>query len=168
MLMTLRHVLSVLLLPFVVAVVVPQWIRSSMRSADSRWPADTALAFAGYALGVLIILAGVALAGWCIVLFARVGKGTLAPWDPTSRLVAVGPYRHTRNPMITGVATTLAGQALLIGSRLIAVWFLTFVAINHTYFLLSEEPGLEERFGDSYREYKRAVPRWIPRRSKQR
>ena len=163
MLMALRHLLSVLLLPFVVAVVVPQWIRSSMRAADSRWPVDSALSLAGSALGGLLILAGVALAVWCIVLFARVGKGTLAPWDPTSRLVAVGPYRYTRNPMITGVATTLAGQALLIGSRLIAVWFLIFVAINHTYFLLSEEPGLEERFGEDYRAYKRKVPRWIPR-----
>ena len=161
--MTLRHLLSVLLLPFVVAVVVPQWIRSSQRATDSRWPLDNTLALGGRALGALLILAGIALAGWCIVLFARVGKGTLAPWDPTSRLVAVGPYRYTRNPMITGVATTLAGQALMVGSRLIALWFLIFVAINHTYFLLSEEPGLEDRFGEDYRAYKRQVPRWIPR-----
>src|SRR5688572_12838288 len=158
MLMTLRHLLSVLLLPFVVAVVVPQWIRASMRSADSRWPTDTALAVAGHALGVLVILAGVALAGWCIVLFARVGKGTLAPWDPTSRLVAVGPYRYTRNPMITGVATTLVGQAAFTGSRLIALWAITFIAINHLYFVFVEEPGLERRFGASYAEYKAAVP----------
>ena len=161
--MTLRHLVSVLLLPFVVAAVVPQWIRSSLRATDSRWPLDNTLALGGRALGAVLIVAGVALAGWCIVLFARVGKGTLAPWDPTSRLVAVGPYRYTRNPMITGVATTVAGQSLLIGSRLIALWFLIFVAINHTYFLLSEEPGLEDRFGEDYRAYKRQVPRWIPR-----
>lgn len=163
MLMTLRHLLSVLLLPFVVAVVVPQWIRSSMRPTDSRWPVDSALALGCRALGTVLVLAGVALAGWCIVLFARVGKGTLAPWDPTSRLVAVGPYRYTRNPMITGVAATLAGQALLVGSKLIALWFVVFVAINHTYFILSEEPGLEARFGEDYVAYKRRVPRWIPR-----
>jgi len=166
--MTLRHLLSILLLPFVAAVVVPEWIRSSMRPADSRWPPDSTLALGGRALGALLLLAGIALAGWCIVLFARVGKGTLAPWDPTSRLVAVGPYRYTRNPMITGVAATLAGQALLIGSRCIALWFLLFVAINHTYFLLSEEPGLEKRFGEDYRAYKRQVPRWIPRPVKRR
>jgi protein-S-isoprenylcysteine O-methyltransferase Ste14 len=27
-----------------------------------------------------------------------------------------------------------------------------------------EEPGLERRFGEAYRVYKRAVPRWLPRR----
>jgi protein-S-isoprenylcysteine O-methyltransferase Ste14 len=30
-------------------------------------------------------------------------------------------------------------------------------------FVLVEEPGLERRFGDSYRAYKANVPRWIPR-----
>jgi protein-S-isoprenylcysteine O-methyltransferase Ste14 len=159
---TLRHLLSILLLPVMVAVVVPQWIRGSFAAIDSRWPPGT-LARLGWILGALSIIAGLALAGWCIALFARVGKGTLAPWDPTSRLVAVGPYRYTRNPMITGVAVTLVGQALLIGSRLIALWALVFIGINHTYFLLSEEPGLERRFGESYAEYRCAVPRWIPR-----
>ena len=164
---SLRHLLSILLLPTVVAVVVPQWILRSFHDVDSRWPAGSGLSIVAQAFGVLLILAGAALAGWCIALFARVGKGTLAPWDPTSRLVAVGPYRYTRNPMITGVAATLAGQALLTGSRWIAFWFLTFVVINHGYFILSEEPGLEERFGDDYRAYKREVPRWIPiRRSR--
>jgi protein-S-isoprenylcysteine O-methyltransferase Ste14 len=38
-----------------------------------------------------------------------------------------------------------------------------FFAINHVYFILSEEPGLEKRFGQEYLEYKKNVPRWIPR-----
>jgi protein-S-isoprenylcysteine O-methyltransferase Ste14 len=159
----LRHLLAILLLPTMVAVVVPQWILRSLAGADSRWPRDGALTLAAQSLGLAFILAGVALAFWCIALFARVGRGTLAPWDPTSRLVAVGPYRYVRNPMISGVAATLAGQALLTGSRLVALWFATFVAINHVYFVLSEEPGLEKRFGDEYRAYKQSVPRWIAR-----
>ena len=110
-----------------------------------------------------MILAGLALVTWCISLFVRVGKGTLAPWDPTSNLVAVGPYRYTRNPMITGVATILTGEAVVVGSWRLALWALTFILFNHVYFLLVEEPGLEQRFGESYLEYKRAVPRWIPR-----
>ena len=158
----LRHLLSILLLPTMVAVVVPQWILRSYAATDTRWLAGPA-ALAGRTLGVIVMLAGVSLVAWCIALFARVGRGTLAPWDPTSRLVAVGPYRHTRNPMITGVATTLVGEAIFTGSRWLALWAATFIAINHIYFLVSEEPGLEARFGDSYREYKAAVPRWIPR-----
>ena len=96
-------------------------------------------------------------------LFARVGQGTLAPWDPTRRLVAVGPYRHVRNPMISGVAGMLLGEALAFGSWVVAGWALAFVLVNHIYFVVSEEPGLARRFGESYATYRANVPRWLPR-----
>jgi len=161
MVMALRHVLAILLLPTLVTIVVPRWILTAFASRGSRWPGDD-WTWIPRTLGGLLLLAGLALLTWCIGLFARVGKGTLAPWDPTSNLVAVGPYRHTRNPMITGVATILTGEAVLFGSWRLALWALTFILVNHVYFLLVEEPGLEQRFGESYLDYKRAVPRWIP------
>jgi hypothetical protein len=71
-----------------------------------------------------------------------------------------GPYRFIRNPMISGVAMFLIGQALFWGSRAVAG---VFILINHMYFVLSEEPGLDLRFGESYRVYKANVARWIPR-----
>lgn len=107
--------------------------------------------------------AGLALFLWCVTLFARVGKGTLAPWDPTSELVAAGPYRHVRNPMITGVAVILAGESLIWRSSQVALWAAAFVVINHVYFIALEEPGLERRFGERYRRYAATVPRWLPR-----
>jgi protein-S-isoprenylcysteine O-methyltransferase Ste14 len=78
-------------------------------------------------------------------------------------MVAVGPYRHVRNPMISGVALMLAGQAIFWGSWVTATWAGLFVLINHLYLVLSEEPGLERRFGEPYRVYKANVPRWLPR-----
>ncbi|HMI49672.1 MAG TPA: isoprenylcysteine carboxylmethyltransferase family protein [Gemmatimonadaceae bacterium] len=161
--MILRHLLSILLLPFVVVVIIPRWLLRAWAASDTHWPGGTVAAFAGYLAGELVFIAGFALFAWCVSLFARVGQGTLAPWDPTRRLVAVGPYRYMRNPMITGVVTMLAGEALYHGSRVIAIWAATFVAINQIYFMLLEEPGLERRFGAAYLEYKSAVPRWIPR-----
>ena len=158
----LRHILSILLLPTMVVIVVPRWLLRTYAPVDSRW-ASTPVSALPRTLGVMLMLAGVGLVAWCITLFARVGKGTLAPWDPTSRLVAVGPYRYTRNPMITGVLTILVGEALVTGSRILGLWALVFFTINHTYFLLLEEPGLARRFGESYADYKRAVPRWLPR-----
>jgi protein-S-isoprenylcysteine O-methyltransferase Ste14 len=112
---------------------------------------------------VLVGLVGFALFAWCVALFARVGRGTLAPWDPTRRLVVVGPYRHVRNPMISGVLGMLLGEALVLGSRVVAAWCATFLVINQIYFVLLEEPGLVARFGDDYRAYRAAVPRWVPR-----
>ena len=158
----LRHILAILLLPAMVTIVVPRWILVAFATRDSRLPRDD-WSWIPRTLGGLSVLAGLALLTWCINLFVRVGKGTLAPWDPTSNLVAVGPYRHTRNPMITGVATILAGESVVFGSWRLALWALTFILFNHVYFLLVEEPGLERRFGESYLDYKRAVPRWIPR-----
>ena len=168
MLTVLRHLLAILLLPVVVTVGVPSWLLDRFADTDTRWRAESALAWPARGLGALLLAGGIILFTWCVVLFARVGRGTLAPWDPTQRLVAVGPYRYVRNPMISGVAAVLSGQVLLTGSRILALWLAVFVAINQAYFLLVEEPGLERRFGASYREYKAHVPRWIPRRPDRR
>ena len=160
--MLLRHLLSIALLPFVVVVLVPRWLLEREPLAGSA-PAAT-LIVAGRLVGTVAFAAGFALFVWCVLLFARVGRGTLAPWDPTRRLVVVGPYRHVRNPMISAVATMLAGEAMFFASTRVALWLLVVLVVNHAYFRLVEEPGLETRFGDDYRRYRAAVPRWLPRR----
>lgn len=160
-----RHLIALVLLPGSVVVLVPAWLRTSFAGADSRWADGSTMAWVARGASLVAFLAGGLLVAWCVMLFARVGQGTLAPWDPTRRLVVVGPYRHVRNPMISGVALLLMGQALWSGSWLLASWLLVFVAINHAFFLGVEEPGLAARFGDDYREYVAHVPRWLPRRT---
>jgi protein-S-isoprenylcysteine O-methyltransferase Ste14 len=159
----LRHLFAILLPPFVVVVIVPRWILRAWSAWDTRWIGGTVAGAIAHLAGIVIFLCGLALFTWCVSLFARIGQGTLAPWDPTRRLVAVGPYQYVRNPMITAVLTMLMGEALHLGSRAVAVWAVTFLVFNHLYFTLLEEPGLEHRFGAAYVEYKAAVPRWIPR-----
>jgi len=160
--MIARHLLSVLLLPFMVVVVIPRWLLRAWAMADTHWTPG-AIAVAGEIAGALVFLAGFALFAWCLSLFARVGGGTLAPWDPTRRLVVVGPYRYVRNPMISAVITMLIGESVLHGSRVLALWTAVFFLLNGVFFVIFEEPDLERRFGDEYRRYKSAVPRWIPR-----
>ncbi len=163
MLATLRHLLAILLLPFLVVVVVPYWLLDTFAAGDTRWGDISLIVWLPRSVGTVLLVVGLALFSWCVSLFARVGKGTLAPWDPTRNLVAVGPYRFVRNPMISGVALILVGQVLLWGSWVMGIWTCVFIFVNHTYFVLSEEQGLERRFGESYRVYKANVPRWIPR-----
>jgi protein-S-isoprenylcysteine O-methyltransferase Ste14 len=67
--------------------------------------------------------------------------------------------------MITGVAAMLVGEAVGLGLLRLGVWAALFVAVNHVYFVLSEEPGLVKRFGAEYERYRREVPRWLPRGS---
>lgn len=132
---------------------------------DVGWRLDGAAAILPVLLGLALLAAGFALWLWTVRLFARIGEGTLAPWDPTRHLVVAGPYRHVRNPMISGVVAFLAGEAALFGSLRLLIWGVAFFAVNHVGFLVYEEPGLEKRFGDEYRDFKRNVPRWLPRRS---
>ena len=58
----------------------------------------------------------------------------------------------------------LVGEAAILRSGAAAGWALLFAVINAVYIPLSEEPGLEARFGASYRAYRASVPRFVPRR----
>jgi protein-S-isoprenylcysteine O-methyltransferase Ste14 len=162
MVMIARHLLAILILPFMAAVVVPYWLLSSLADTDTRWIGDWPFEWIARSLGALVLVGGLALFSWCVISFARVGRGTLAPWDPTQNLVAVGPYRFSRNPMITGVALVLAGEALIFGSFALGFWAAVFVVVNQVYFIAWEEPDLASRFGASYLDYKAKVPRWLP------
>jgi protein-S-isoprenylcysteine O-methyltransferase Ste14 len=145
-------------------VVVPALILLLTGSVDVGWSLPGALGAVPVLVGLALIAAGLTLMYRTIALFARRGEGTLAPWDPTRKLVVEGPYRHVRNPMITGVLLVLLGETALFGSPWLLVWAALFLAVNAVWFPLIEEPGLERRFGSDYDEYRRSVPRWIPRR----
>jgi protein-S-isoprenylcysteine O-methyltransferase Ste14 len=161
----LRQARAIALLPGTVAVALPAVILVAGEGPNVGWGLSRALAALTVVAGGVLIVAGLALWIWTVRLFARVGKGTLAPWDPTRRLVVVGPYRHVRNPMITAVLAVLLGEAAVFGSPGLLILSAAFVAVNWVFFVAHEEPGLERRFGDEYRDYKRGVPRWIPRRT---
>ncbi len=154
-----------MLLPGTMTVAAPAIILASGDGPDFGWGLG-ALATAGLSLlGLAFIGAGLALWAWTARLLARIGKGTLAPWDPTRRLVVAGPYAHVRNPMITGVSAVLLGEAVLFGSRALLILLGVFVLVNWVFFILHEEPALERRFGEEYGRYKAEVPRWLPRRT---
>ncbi len=160
-----RQARAIVLLPGVVVLVVPGLILLLGEGPDLGWGLGSALSLATVLAGLVLIAAGLAMWVWTVMLFSRIGRGTLAPWDPTRKLVVEGPYRHVRNPMISAVLAVLLGEAALLGSVGIALWAAAFAVTNTTWFVLGEEPGLERRFGEEYRDYKRHVPRWLPRRT---
>jgi protein-S-isoprenylcysteine O-methyltransferase Ste14 len=160
-----RQARAIVLLPGTVTVGVPVAILIAGEGPEIGWGLGGVAAAVPVLAGLTLIAAGVSLWAWTVRLFARIGRGTLAPWDPTRHLVVEGPYRHVRNPMISGVLAVLLGEATLFGSPALLIWFATFFALNWVGFLVYEEPGLERRFGEEYREYRRHVPRWLPRRT---
>jgi protein-S-isoprenylcysteine O-methyltransferase Ste14 len=112
--------------------------------------------------GILVILGGLIILIVSVYTLSTIGKGTLAPWFPTGKLVVAGLYKYVRNPMITGVLITLLGESIALQSFVIMTWMLMFFLISHLFFLVYEEPNLEKRFGKEYLDYKKRIPRWIP------
>jgi len=159
-----KHLGAILLLPGMAVVVIPAAILY-LTGADTfdLWWTVPATRFILPALGVLFIAGGLGLMITTIGLFVTVGMGTLAPWNPTQKLVVRGIYRHVRNPMISGVFLILLGEAILAASVPLLAWCLLFIVANAIYIPLVEESGLVKRFGVEYEEYRRNVPRWIPR-----
>lgn len=96
----------------------------------------------------------------------RVGKGN--PFDAmghevaprTRHLMTEGPYRLSRNPMLSGTYLYYIGV-------LIALWdgwsLLVFIIVAGlmTLQVRSEERRLEADFGDDYLEYKKRTGRFI-------
>lgn len=142
-----------LILPFTVLVIIPLLIEDNLTITLGTLSIT----------GMIIVTAGLAIIVITISMFIRIGKGTLAPWSPTIKLVTNGIYAYVRNPMILGVLIVLIGESFTFQSINIFVWALVFFIINSIYFVVSEEPGLANRFGKEYLEYKQNVPRWIPR-----
>ena len=162
----LRHFRAILLLPSMVTVVVPATILlCTGPDTFDLWQSYPASRVALPILGGAFICLGLVLMVATIRLFVTIGKGTLAPWNPTQRLVVQGVYRHVRNPMISGVLFVLLGEGILGASLPLFVWFVLFVIGNAVYIPLAEEPGLMKRFGEDYPAYKQNVPRWVPRLS---
>jgi protein-S-isoprenylcysteine O-methyltransferase Ste14 len=153
--------LGPLVLPFTVLLVVPFVLVFDFRRRVVQ--AFLPFPLLQPTMGVLLCAGGLLLLAVTMALIARLGKGTLAPWDPPTRLVIAGPYAHSRNPMISAVGLVLLGEATLLGSLPILIWFAVFVAGNTVYFKLSEEPRLVCRFGENYLEYRKNVPMWLPR-----
>jgi rhodanese-related sulfurtransferase/protein-S-isoprenylcysteine O-methyltransferase Ste14 len=161
MLSLLRHALSVIALPGTVTVAIPIWI-ARRNGVAARWPDGVAESVA-FVAGAAALAIGLTLFIGSLRRFVSEGKGTLAPWDPPRHLVVHGLYRYVRNPMISGVLFVLAGEALVLRSLPHAWWAFIFLMMNVTYIPLLEEPMLEIRFGDEYREYCAHVPRFLPR-----
>ena len=107
-------------------------------------------------IGSLIIL-------WCFWDFTFKGRGTPVPLDPPKELVVTGFYRYVRNPIYVGVLAIFLGHFLWFGYWALLIYMvLAFIGV-HVFIVLYEEPTLRKKFGASYEEYLKRVPRWMPK-----
>jgi protein-S-isoprenylcysteine O-methyltransferase Ste14 len=111
--------------------------------------AGSAAALLGATLGLATIIA-----------LKRAGTH-LRPDRPTTTLVTSGPFRYTRNPAYVGATLIYVGAALAARSVPALTFLPIALVVLERGVVEREESYLERRFGDAYRSYKAAVPRWF-------
>lgn len=147
--MFLKALIAFLALPGVVAFLVPGlWMWSTGRAPV-------------HPTGWLVFVLGVVGLLWCVRDFYVAGSGTLAPWSPPQRLVVVGLYRFSRNPMYVSVALILLGWALAYASPGLLAYAAAVALAFHLRVVFGEEPWLARTHGQAWQDYVRRVRRWL-------
>lgn len=130
----------------------------------SYWPDLLSFELSNFRfLGLIPITLGASLYFWCAWDFTFTGRGTPAPFDPPKEIVVRGPYQYVRNPMYVAVLCVLIGEAILFESAVILIFAAILFSWFHPWVIFYEETVLKRKFGESYQNYCRKVPRWIPR-----
>jgi protein-S-isoprenylcysteine O-methyltransferase Ste14 len=110
-------------------------------------------------LGGVLVVGGFALMQTAKRAFQQLGT-EVKPWLPSTQIVASGPYRRMRNPMYVAGVLIIGGLALALASDWILVMLVPTAVVLHYGVVLREERYLERKFGDAYRQYREAVPRY--------
>ena len=107
-----------------------------------------------------LILLGVAIFAAGIRNFSR-AETPVPSTRPVRALVTTGVHAWSRNPIYVGMFLLYAG----IGVAALSPWVLVLtlpIAVTMRYGVVArEEAYLEQRFGESYRDYKARVRRWL-------
>ena len=117
-------------------------------------------------LGALVGLTGLTTSIWSIIYMKRVGKGN--PFDAmghevaprTRHLMTEGPYKVSRNPMLSGTYLYYFGVLIGLWNGWALLVFIILAGLM-TLQVRSEERRLEADFGDDYVDYKKRTGRFI-------
>ncbi len=114
----------------------------------------------GLAVGWPLVVAGVLLLAWSVRTMFRAGVDP-DPNEPTSAIVATGPYALSRNPIYVSFNVVYVGIAFIVNT----VWPIAVlpvgIALLYHGVIARDERYLERVFGDEYLKYKVRVRCWI-------
>jgi protein-S-isoprenylcysteine O-methyltransferase Ste14 len=103
-------------------------------------------------IGLIPMAAGAALRTWASGHIRKLKK-----------LATNGPYAHTRNPLYAGSFLIAVGALIMARSLLLTVLFALLAVPLYVTVMAREERALEEKFGEDFRVYRKAVPLFFPR-----
>ncbi|HUO16620.1 MAG TPA: isoprenylcysteine carboxylmethyltransferase family protein [Verrucomicrobiae bacterium] len=120
------------------------------------WPWIPAAAF--FSIGIFLY----ARAGTHFSLAQLGGLPEVRSGHKDDRLITTGIRARLRHPVYLGHLCEMLAWS--IGSGLLVCWLMTgFALLTGTAMIRMEDDELEERFGESYRDYRKSVPAALPR-----
>jgi protein-S-isoprenylcysteine O-methyltransferase Ste14 len=111
----------------------------------------------------VLLLAFTIVALWASVTLAVAGRGTPAPFDGTREFVTQGPYSYVRHPLVAAATGQGVGIGLALGSVPVLVYVTMAFVVWYFAVRPAEERDLAKRFGQRWRDYKKAVRAFRPR-----
>jgi hypothetical protein len=80
-------------------------------------------------------------------------------------VIVSGPFAHVRNPLYVGNMLTYIGIGIMANALFPWLLLSAIVWFGFQYYqiVMLEEEFLEKEFGESYLEFKKNVPRFIPK-----
>ena len=112
-------------------------------------------------LGLIPVLVGTAGFVWGVKRHAAHSLQGVDWQLEKSYLLTDGLYARSRNPMYLSELTLLFGWAIFYGSVTVLVAFVLWWAFFNFFAIPQEERVMEAHFGETYREYKNRVRRWL-------
>jgi protein-S-isoprenylcysteine O-methyltransferase Ste14 len=132
----------------IVAVITGSWLMPEfLYDFQSRW------------VGTAGMGAGLGLIAWSAFWFRRT-KTTIDPHETPTTLLIEGPYRVSRNPIYLGMVVICLGVVIYVGNPLGVLPAILLIWVLHDRFVLPEEQGLIEVFGDKGKAYVAETRRW--------
>ncbi len=117
------------------------------------------------ALGFVVAAIGESTRFWGVAYAGSLTRVTGSVGAP--EVIVAGPFAHVRNPLYVGNMLTYIGIGIM--SNALFPWLLVAAAawfsFQYYQIVMLEEDFLEKEFGEKYGEFKRNVPRFIPRPS---
>lgn len=132
------------------------WYTGNYIESFIKLPIPTVLA---NIIAIPSLLFGGALIIWTFVLQYTYGEGSGSHLVPTQKLIAFGPYKMSRHPMLLGAIFFYFGTETLVSSITTGLYSAIATSIlAYLFVIYIEEPVLVARFGEQYKEYQKKVP----------
>ncbi len=130
---------------------IERFVRDVTFGLPDRW---------GAFIGISLVVIGFMIEGEATMRFRRANTA-VQPWKPSSSLVTEGIYGLSRNPIYVGMAAIYAGLALTFDAPLALALLIPCLFVIDRGVIAREEPYLEARFDQAYRDYRARVRRWL-------